>query len=455
MWRSFVALNWPAVPIVIEGDQIIEGYRGEPLAEKGAIFEQKGRGQLPYYSVWETYKQPREVFPQDSLWDPFPSWNTPPPRPGQDFPKTFGDFFSGFLEYATDLNQPDFFPNPTGPLLDQDSNYVRYEVTINEAFYTYITHFKYYDAGHQIKSVAESLADPSDLTNGFQRPPHGTKEELTTGYLRDLPPFAQQGMVDVKAAWRVLDTTKGHHPERYLHHNIVINEAGDEKMLGLVALHILRYTPDGQVACTFEQVDNVSVGRDAPAGLTPSFNDGSAPNSVQRRLGFEGDFPAAIPKGAPIPPKSERSPVSVYRTFPLSDQLNTINQQYQDLLAGSVFQYYELIGTQNKHTGVPPKVSFQDSTAKALNGPEGPLTGVYTNTGNLVNTALESYTQKNHSCIQCHVQARPKGVPTQAKEVDHFKILTFLLNNADTFYYHNPVPNEKDVSYFIERQVGQ
>jgi hypothetical protein len=57
-----------------------------------------------------------------------------------------------------------------------------------------------------------------------------------------------------------------------------------------------------------------------------------------------------------------------------------------------------------------------------------------------VNSALESYTQKNFSCILCHERARPLGLPDAtdasitfppaAVEDDHFKILTFLLQSA-------------------------
>ena len=400
IWKSFVAVNWPNVPIQISGDKIIKGYRGEPIADKEVIYQQSGNGDLPFISVWETYKQPGEVFPKDSLKSPYPDWNTPPPFPSTvpgEFNRSFGGFFGNFVEYATDLNQPDFFPNPTGPLMDQDSNYVRYEVTINEAFFTYIKHFKYFDASMQIKAVNAFLQDPTKTDEGFQRPPHGTQEQLSTGYLRDLPTFARQGMIDLKAAWRVLDPSKGQFPERYLHRMIDIDRDGDKELMGLVALHILRFTPDGQVACTFEHVDNVRVGRNAPEGLKPTFNTGAAPNSLQRRLGFAGKIPNTILHDSLIP-RDERKPVSIYRVTPLNAELEKINNEYQDLLKGTVFEFYELIGTQNKHPGNPPRIIFKDSTARALNGHEGPTTGVYSNTNNLINAALESYTQTNHSC---------------------------------------------------------
>jgi hypothetical protein len=74
----------------------------------------------------------------------------------------------------------------------------------------------------------------------------------------------------------VLNTGKSDRPWRYLHRTIVIDEDGTKQLMGLVALHILRYVlideGDGQglkkgyVAATFEQVDNV----DASPGVNPS-----------------------------------------------------------------------------------------------------------------------------------------------------------------------------------------
>ena len=442
VWESFIALNWPNVPIGVKDGRIVKGFRGEPIAKKDLILEQRGAGPLKYISVWETYREPAfEVFLSPGRFGDFPKWNTPRPRmPGQE--KTgarplLGYNNGGFVEYATDLNQPDFFPSPTGPLIDQNGNYVRYEVAVNQAFFTYVRHFGYFNPNLQIRGVQEALRDP-EAQSGFQLPPHGTPEELENGYLKDLPKFARQGLIDVKAAWRVLDVAKGDRPERYLHREIVTSD-GQVQLMGLVALHILRFTPDGQVASTFEQVDNVSG--DGNAGVKPSFNTGAEPSPVQSRLGFEGAFPPAIPRGA-APPAGPK-PVSVYRVTPLLEGVVAANQKYQHMLKGSVFEFYELIGTQNKHPGKPLEIAFDTAADRAVNGPEGPVTGVYSNTNNLVNAALESYTQANHSCLQCHIWARPIGVPTQAKEVDRFKTLTFLLQAAQhpaTLSYQKETP---------------
>jgi len=429
VWESFIALNWPNVPIEVEEGKIVKGFRGEPIAKRDLILEQRGAGPLKYISVWETYREPAfEVFLSPNTFADYPKWNTPrPPVAGLENVRVrplLGYNNGDFVEYATDLNQPDFFPSPTGPLIDQNGNYVRYEVAVNQAFFTYIRHFGYFNPNLQIRGVQNALRNPK-AEDGFQLPPHGTPEEFKTGYLKDLPKFARQGLIDVKAAWRVLDLEKGDKPERYLHREVVTGE-GRIQLMGLVALHILRFTPDGQVASTFEQVDNLSG--DADAGVKASFNTGAQPSDVQRRLGFQGAFPPAVPRGANPPANPE--PVSIYRVTPLPKGVVAANKKYQNMLKGSVFEFYELIGTQNKHPGKPVQVSFDTAADRAVNGPEGPVTGVYSNTNNLVNAALESYTQANHSCLQCHIWARPIGVPTQAKEVDGFKTLTFLLQAA-------------------------
>ncbi len=152
MWRSFIAVNWPNVPIVIEqtpeGPVIVSGFRGEPDSSK-TIHDMAGPGRLPL-AVWETYKEPFEVFPKPARWADFAQWNIPRTRPGGlaggDEARRLLRYPVGLAEYATDFNQPYFFPFATGPLIDQNGNYVRYEVAVNQAFFTYVRHFGYYDA---------------------------------------------------------------------------------------------------------------------------------------------------------------------------------------------------------------------------------------------------------------------------------------------------------------------
>ena len=441
IWRTFIALNWPNVPIEVKGEKIVKGFRGEP-DPKSNILTQKGNGPLKK-SVWETYREPgSEIFLSPEDWNDYPDWNAPWPHRA-DLPEDRRQLknIDGLVEYAADINQPYFFPDSTGPLVDQNGNFVRYEVATNEAFFTYIKHFRYYDANQQIAAVRRSIQHPGDKDAGFQRPPHGNEP-----YLKDLKAFAQQGFIDVKAAWRVLEEKD--HPERYLHRTIAIDDDGTEKLMGLVALHVFRYIlieqPDGSlrpgyVGSTFEQVDNV----EASPGIQPSFNTGEKPSAVQQAFGFDYSIPPVARKDSPKP----QAPVSIYRVTPIpgSDvfcpppnerekcppefSVAAINDYYRTRLNPSVFSYYQLVGTQNMRPDRP--LDFAPAE-RQFNGHEGPTTGVYSNTNNLINTALESYTQKNFSCIFCHSRARPKGIPEQAFEDDRFKIITFLLNMAQS-----------------------
>ncbi len=452
IWRSFIALNWPNVPLSIEvtpaGPLIVSGSRGTPDPSM-RLSVMSGSGILPQ-TVWETYKEPFEVFPPPDLWDQWGEWNSvrpPPPdkKPASGESRTLLGYPMGLTGYATDTMQPYFFPFFTGPLRDQNGGLVRYEVAVNRAFFRYVRHFQYYNAKTQRESVRNFIEGKRDET-AFQRPPFGNPAETGPGgYLHDLPDFQQTGFVDVKAAWRVLDPDSLQQVERYLHRDLVVGYEKDgtakTQLMGLVALHILRWTPNGYdpkrgidggfVASTFEHIDNVraSVDRHGNA-VKPTFNNGLAPTSEQREYGFAGD----------IPKLSDR-PVSIYRarSQAISTELRTLNRYYQTSfpVSTSVLRYYQLIGTQNHHQG---PVSFETAADREKNGPQGPITGVITNTNNLVNSVLESYTQKNFACILCHSKARPfgvvpsekqmVGVPDKAFQDDHFKILTFLLQSA-------------------------
>lgn len=439
IWRTFIALNWPNVPITVEGNQIVEGFRGEPDPTIN-ILEQQGTGRLKQ-SVWENYREPgSEIFIPPQNWDNYPEWNTPrPPLADKQNNQRHLKNFDGLVEYAADINQPYFYPNFTGPLIDQAGNFVRYEVATNQAFFTYIQHSRYYDTQQQKDDVARSIEKPKDKQAGFKRPPYGDES-----YLRNLKPFAKQGFIDVKAAWRELNEDDP--LDRYLHRTLVVDQQGTQKMMGLVALHVFRYTlidqngkiTPGYVGATFEQVDNV----ESSPGIKPSFNTGAKPSEVQKTFGFSGDIPAIASKDNPKP----QSPVSIYRVTPIPGSnvycpppnqtqkcppalsVAAVNAKYQEQLQPSVFSHYQLIGTQNKRPDRP--LDFSNPSNRQFNGHEGPITGVYANTNNLINTALESYTQQNFSCILCHSQARPQGVPEKAFEDDRFKIITFMLNMA-------------------------
>ena len=380
IWRSFIALNWPNDPLKVQGDTITSGVRGKPDTSIQILStHMSGAGELPL-TVWETYKEPWEVFPAPDKWQASDEWNSVrplPPHASKSVRRKLG--FTGLTGYAVDVNQPDFFPHLTGPLYDRNGNPLVYEVAVNRSFFEYVRYFHYYNANKQIEAVRNYLEGKRDRTS-FQRPPFGNPKELA-GYLSDLPPYAQTGMIDVKAAWRVLE--KSDQPKRYLWRRMVVgfDKKGRPQVrrMGLVALHILRWTPNGYdatqgvdgafVASTFEQVDNVTPSVDGDGKIvSPSFNDGQMPTREELEFGFRGKVPPQIEDGTPYSPnKSLR--VNVYRAASqrLPAAVRKINEIYQskEPVKGSVLQYYQLIGTQNHHQGA---VDFETAAGRERNG---------------------------------------------------------------------------------------
>ena len=201
-WQSFIALNWPYLSSNNSGNP---GQRGQPdrHADPVPIFTTPTSTQSPLV-VWETYMVPPDVFVEPEGWDVV--WGPPDflslddPLVDLQPPDYNGQFAGG-------INQPYTHANvPTGPVVDQNKEYLRYQVTLNQSYFNYFSTFKYYDGYEQEKAVAKFLENawnpdgtpPCDLTC-FQAVPSGTED-----YLQGQPEYARQGMVEVKAAWRVL-----------------------------------------------------------------------------------------------------------------------------------------------------------------------------------------------------------------------------------------------------------
>jgi hypothetical protein len=449
MWKTFVAINWP---------QKAGGNRAQPETRAGlAPWGPGDQSEGPV--VWQTYRRPNEVFVKPRKW-PL-KWNDSPPRSvatcssGDPFqPLTISSFSTSYSDDSNGLNQPYIQANyPTGPVTDQNGNYLRYEVGLNQSYFTYIGRYRYYNANRQVKTVAKYIKyvekkgkapNPSNKRNAarFQPLPNGYE-----AYLSGLPDHARQGIVEWKAAWKVLGGNDN--PERfYRRWAYFLNPDGScsgPVKVGLVALHIHRVTPFGHIGTTFEQVDNTALQRaysghdvSGAAPLPPhaSLNPGGEtspdyPNgyAVCNSLGIEcksgvgGEIPAALKDGDPLP--RSRPITNVVRQVPIPDAVQEVNAEWRDKLRGSVWFYYQMIGTQNPNVDTP---NFD--LGPGVRGAQ------VSNTTNLINTALESYTQKGWSCALCHQNAAPLGVslplPPFGKAWDPLHTISFLLQNAQT-----------------------
>ncbi|HKR06952.1 MAG TPA: hypothetical protein VJY62_20110 [Bacteroidia bacterium] len=305
-WQTFIAMNWPADinncgPDTGKGMSILSG--------KGPV-------------VWETYLSSDEVFVAAS--DTPDNWCTNGnrrngfkrlPQKVQDLAKQTAVY--RFI-YRNSKSPHDLDEAVGGPLVDQNGRFARYEVRMNEDEYKYIMTNSLWDKIGQQKFVKDcTITMPSGPTS-----------------------YGPVGAMEFKAAWKVLG--KGDDTTRFYRiRAIVYNDDSEDPSpgenpvtLGLVGLHIAHKTPTqgNWVWSTFEQVDN----------LTKSFYNPACTDCPANVPLTGSNFKELDSTGMPLD-----SPTQVTRINPIQDPFaDTLNQQFQSLLKGSVWANYQLVSTQ-------------------------------------------------------------------------------------------------------------
>jgi hypothetical protein len=335
-WRSFVALVWPA----------LDGQRGTPDPAQTV----GGKGPR----VFETYKTLHEVFHADGSAPT--AWNSydPPHFNACNVQMAFGDLVLASFSKFADLGQAGL-GILLGPLVAQNTTYVRYETGFNQSEFNQIVGPKWY--------LRSNL--PASIT-------------------------FQNGSIDIKSAW--IDMAKMPHPERYYTRTAWLLDpdtgACAQKSVGLVGLHIVQKTPTRPqwIWTTFEQVDNVPPPQAGAPG-TFTFNDGSGTA-----------MPAANPYTLDPLPTPTPPPFNVTRKLPVHASTQKTNAAYRAALAGTVWEFYELTMSQwPSDASDPAKPGTPDNT----------FPGVGATTA-FANTALETFDQEHiqKGCMNCHNSTR-------------------------------------------------
>lgn len=268
-------------------------------------------------------------------------------------------------------------PLNTGPLIDQNGAYARYQILVNKPMYDYIVVNGLYS-----KAGQKRFAGPVQF-------PEGATVSGSTGTV---------GAIVVKVAWKILgagdDPSKFHVTTGYVY-NPPQNGAKAScraTKLGLVGLHVVHKTanePQWNWA-TFEHVANVP-GSAGAAGHFNFYNPGCSASKcpVNRQppqpwnpavQPFPGGFRSQIVRTTKYPPQAVRS-------------ANRWNPQFQAALAGSVLANYQLVTTQ---------WPTAPTDATDPNGAPFPLFAA--------NATMETYVQGNvpqasSSCMACHGNA--------------------------------------------------
>jgi hypothetical protein len=385
-WQSFIALNWPAVP----------GSRGVP-AQPGnpEVFLKAAQG-TPV--VWGTYKDSEELFGQGTQ-RPTP-WDSPliPVNPCPNAPagqKTLIFLSKGNTPLMQTKQAFSF------PLIDQRKNYVYYDIRYNQAQYNFVRGQDADPASWLY--LAKNLMPKENVPTGLQMPMSSPPSTL--------------GSIMLKAAWR-LKTDKDDASRYYSTAAQIYSpqtKTCTPATVLLVGFHIgHKVRPFTQwVWSTFEQVDNVPP----DAGVTPppapppggySFNNGTGSPATPNGYDYKPPVGPSVQAGAQ--PAALR-PVQVTRVNPIPStpqgaSTRDVNAYYQQLLKGTVWQYYQLIVTQWPFN--PDNfVLMQNGGVYPQNaGSAFPVHGA-------INTTMETYFQTQNdatgaggnSCMECHYGA--------------------------------------------------
>jgi hypothetical protein len=328
------------------------------------------------------------------------------------------DMISKFSKFPSELDEAS-----GAPLIDQHGWYIVYDVRVSQSEYTYMLNSGYYDAANQIRAF-----EPPPGKGFLPLPRSG----LEPSFSPPLPPHAQFGALEVKAAWRVLDPKTDLLSRYYTQTGYFMQPDGTTcegpVIFGLIGLHILRLTPTTPATwfwSTFEHVDNVTapegVTRPDGTALTPTLAQAGTPNGHCSAGTY--NVPAAkVPANTNIPWTGANTPVNVCQeAYPLDPAVQQSNQAWQARLHGTPFAYYQLIGTIN------PVVQGQTGYAFP------PISDVHNmvNVDRLANMSMETYFQDPaQSCLSCHGGGQPQGAPKPLTATN--QIFTFLLSNADS-----------------------
>ena len=202
------------------------------------------------------------------------------------------------------------------PLVDQNGRFVRFSIALNQDEYNYIVANKLYTVPGQKATPSISFPMGSSPTS--------------------------VGALEVKAAWKVLGA--GDNPARFFTQQAIVfnNAAGapspgtNPVTVGLVGLHIA-HKAQGQTTwawSTFEQVDNDTKSFYNP-NCTPAGSASCTPNTSTATATSNELSSTGKPLNAPVQVVPHLQPTNP-----------GLNSSFQGLLAGTPFQYYQLIGTQ-------------------------------------------------------------------------------------------------------------
>ncbi|WP_437980263.1 hypothetical protein [Sorangium sp. So ce117] len=447
-WQLFIALNWPACPADSKDPDCMPG---EPDTRKWI----GSGGDGP--TVWEQWSNADEVFRPNGA-EPLP-WGargiqgtckndktmnmTARGRPLLTMNDSSRSGHNNVLRDALYAQDHNLGFGATGPLIDQNRRWARFEAYINKAAYDYIVSNKLYSKGGQ-----EEFAKSGRKVNF---PPNADKRDVS---------------IEIKVVWKILgekDRKANYHTTEAWF--VDKSRNCQSYTVGLVAMHIT--TKDqrnpARVWATFEHVDNLCREKFVKLENAASSNrygyayvDGSFCSAKCRteplKPGCVPNRPPSKPWNPPVDPiaPGAQPPTQVVRERPLpltSIQISSLMATFlSSMSTSSVWKNYELVGTQwvmpivsnlnnspsfrpvnpGDRSSAPqyiPRIKGEQRCSEdpLLLGRDPACLGLII-PPILANTLIETYEQTSSSCLGCHAEAK-----TSANEDADF---SFLLERA-------------------------
>lgn len=351
-WLTFLGLNAPASGVGPIGSGPLPG------------------GDAP--TAWENWKEISDVMlPNGAMPSP---WNAARTIPAACQGIAGGNgkvlrMVGKTPDLLEDINQP----FDTGPLIDQNGEYVRYEILVNQPMFDYIVQNQLYSKAGQA-SFTGKVAFPA-----------GAVIRGTSGTM---------GAFMVKAAWKVLragDNPARFHTTEALVYTPAIGAASAscvKNTMGLVGLHVAHKTSLAPqwIWSTFEHRANVPAKGDG-AGAHYNFNNPACKGKCTVNQ------PPPRPWNPNVQPFPNGFTSQITRVTAITPEVVKLNASYQGLLASTVWENYELVSTQ------------WPTDADSPTDPNGVPAPVF-----LANTTMETYIQgktpqASSSCMACHGNA--------------------------------------------------
>ena len=269
-WRSLIALNWPADP----------ARRGTPKSPgQPGVFLKAGSA---YPTVWDSYREAYELFRIDGRRPvPFGAKEQTPPlcadAPAGTKVLLMGTK-SGTLLQATSQSF-------SYPLVDQNLNYVYYEIRFNRDQYEFVR------GGDKVRKSWLYIA--SNLAAAESKAPISMPVSKPQPY--------REGAVMLKAAWKQLSAPD---PRYYTVPAVVYDPSAKQPctatVAGLIGFHIAHKVKDFPqwIWSSFEHVDNVpnNDGSNPPGPMT--LNNGRANPKTDGGWANRPNSQTLVPEGS-------------------------------------------------------------------------------------------------------------------------------------------------------------